>query len=210
MIFTIDNHFQLVRIFFNPLHVFVTSRNGKYRGSIKYNMRDLIFGFSWISCINCNWGRSSWFSRLKTVSNLYVNFFDLLIVFIMSRNGKYRDSVKYNIGDLIFEFSWINCINCFKSRTSWYSLLKTIFNLSVFFLIPLNNFFMTWNGKNWRSAKYNIGVLIFEFSWISCIYCFSSRTSWFPCLKTISNLYVFFFIHIMFSSRVGMANTGGL
>jgi len=60
----------------------------------------------------------------------------------MSWNGKYGGSIKYSIEVLNYWFLWISCLNCYWSRSSWVSRLKTIFNLYVFFF-PLYIFFST-------------------------------------------------------------------
>jgi len=117
------------------------SWNGKYWEFVKYSIGVFIFGFFWISCINYFWSRSSWFSRLNTISNLYIFFFSPLYIFFMSWNGKYLGSVEPNIGGLFFGFLWFSCINYFSSRSSWFSRLKTISNLFVFCFLSTLYFF---------------------------------------------------------------------
>jgi len=192
MVFNFENHFQLVRIFLYFTYHFFNDLDWQKLDVRKIQHWGLNLGFSWISCIKCVWSRTSWFSQFKGNSSLYVFSFDPPNVFFMSRNGKNRGSVKYNIGDLISGFSWISWLNCFWSRTSWFSRLKSISNLYIFLFDPLDVLFISRKGKFRGSVKYSIGDLIFRFSWISCINCFWSRTSWFSQLKTLSNLDVFF------------------
>jgi len=178
------------------------SWNGKYRVFVKYSIGVLFYGFLWICCINCYWSRSSWISRLETISNLYKFFYSPIYNFLMSWNGKYRVSIKYSIGVVFYGFLWISCINCYWSRRSWSSCWKTMFNLYIFFFSPLYIFFINWNGKYRLSVKYSIGVLFYGFLWISCVNDYWSRNSWISRLETNSNLYILFYspFHNLFIS----------
>jgi len=116
-------------------------------------------------------------TNLKTIFNLCEFLLPLLHVFFMSWNGKYWRSVKYNNGFLLFGFPWISCMNCVCTRGSWWSHLKTIFNLYIFLRSLLHIFFMSWSGKCRWSVKYNNGVVFFGFPWIRCMNCVCTRGS---------------------------------
>jgi len=183
--------------------MFFMNLNDKYQWPIKYSIGVLFYALFWISCINCYWSRSSWISRLKTISNLYVFLFSSLQNFFMGWNCKYRVSLKYSIGVLFYRFLWISCINCYWSRCSWFSRLKTISSLNIFFYSPLHIVFMNWNGKYRVCLKYSIAAQFYRFFWISCINCYWSRGSWFSRIKTTSNLFIFFLspLHMFFMSK---------
>jgi len=57
------------------------------------------------------------------------NFFFLLYIFSLNLNGKYSNGV------LFLGFPWISCINCVCTRGAWFSHMKTIYNLYVFFFL---------------------------------------------------------------------------
>jgi len=205
MVFTFENHFQLVRIFLFSNSYFFHELEWQIPSIRKIQHWVLFYGFLWISCINCYWSRSSWFSRLKTISHLYVFYFSPLHIFHKNWNGKYRVSVKYSIRVLFSGFLWISCMNCYWNRSSWISRLKTISNLYVFFFSPLHIDFMSWDGKYQGPVKYSIGVLFYGFRSISCINCYWNRSSGFSQLNTMCNLYIFFYspIHNFFMSWNG-------
>jgi len=119
----------------------------------------------------------------------------------MNRNSKYRGSVKYKWGSFS-GFPWISCINYVCTRGSWFSHLKTIYNLSVFVFIPSLYFFHELECQYWGSVKYSNGVLFFGLPRICCINSICTRGAWFSHLKTTYNLCVFLFslLHISFRS----------
>jgi len=75
MVFTCENHLQLARFFFPLLHFFSMSWDGRYRGPVKYSNGSLTFGFPSKSCISWVCTRGSWFSHVKTMTQLADNFF---------------------------------------------------------------------------------------------------------------------------------------
>jgi len=57
-----------------PLRLVFMRGNGEYWGCVKYSIGVLFYGYPWIHCINYFRSRKSWFSRWKTISDLYVCF----------------------------------------------------------------------------------------------------------------------------------------
>jgi len=104
--------------------------------------------------------KGSWFSRVKSICNLHVFFFSRLYFLFMNWYGKYRRSVKYNNGSSIFLIPFHECMCCVCTRGSWFSHVKTICKLDVFFYSLLYFLFMNWYWKYRRSVKYINGSSI--------------------------------------------------
>jgi len=96
--------------FSSPLYIFCHEFEWQIPGVCKIQRWGPIFWIPLNYFPKFFWSTSSCFSRMKTISNLCVFFFLLFTFFVMSLNGKYWGSVKYNVGVLFFGFIWITCI----------------------------------------------------------------------------------------------------
>jgi len=116
------------------------SWNGKYRGCVQINNGVHFLGFPCINCINCVFTRGSWFSHLKTIYNFYVFFF-LFYIFFHELEWQIRGVLKIQHWGLLF---WILLDLLYKLclyLKVWFSHLKTIYNLFVFFFLSILYFF---------------------------------------------------------------------
>jgi len=167
MVFTSENHFQLVRIFFMATSYFLHEWDWRVLGVCKTQHWDPIFWIPLDSLFNYSSSRTSWFSRWKTISNSYVSLFWPLPSLFMSGNGEYRRCVKYSIEVQFHRSPWIHCVNYFWSIKLWFSRWKTIFNLHVSWFLPIRSLIMSGHGKYWGGEEILLWYPILWIPWDS-------------------------------------------
>jgi len=131
-------------------------------------------------------------SQLARIFSSLLYFFCHELEWEISRDHKIQQWAFY------FLFKCMSCINYVGSWGWWFSHVKTIYNLHIFFSSLLYVFFTSWNAKYRGTVKYNNGSLFLWFPWMTCINYVYNWDSWFSHLKTIYALRVVSFSQLYF------------